>query len=335
MAGWFTRNWFLLGLIASGALAFVFPDAGAREGLLRTELTTQLGVALLFFIRGILLPLADLKRGVLSWRLHLLVHAFIFLLVPLGVFLVVEAIALVEPVDPKLRLGFVFLGALPTTVSTAAAFTSMARGNTAAAVFNATASNCLGVIIVPLWVAWMLKREAGPVPVGPVILQIMLLVLVPLAVGQVVKPWLRSFPLRYRKELEIISSVIVLFVIFAAFANSVVDGVWRDHGWSTLAGVAAVAGLLFLIAAALSHLGGIAARLDSGDAICLLFCGPQKTLAGGVTIANVMFAGDPGLTFILLPVLFYHFIQLFLGGMLVERLRRRPAAAGRSAPSGR
>lgn len=326
MLSWIIKNWFLAALFLSVGLAFLFPEAGATEGILRTEITTKLAVALLFFIRGTLLPLAELKRGALGWRLHLLVHAYIFLLLPFGVFLLFEIADVFWVIDPTFRLGFLFLAALPTTISTAAVFTSLAGGNTAGAVFNATLSNCLGVILVPLWVAWLLQREAAPLPVGPVILQIMLLVVVPLAAGQIVKPVLWEFSARHRWGLEVVSSVLVLFVIFAAFANSVVAGLWRDQAWEVLMGGFVVSLAVFVVATFAALAGGRIARLKRADRICLLFCGPQKTLAGGVTIANVIFPGEPALTLILLPVLFYHFIQLFAGGFFIGHLRKADSA---------
>lgn len=323
MLSWFTRNWFLVGLLLSVFLSFLFPEEGARGGVLRTELTTKLAVAVLFFIRGALLPMAELRRGILGWRLHLLVHAYIFLLFPLAVLGLLEVAGLFWRVDPNLRLGFLFMAALPTTVSTAAVFTSMAGGNTAGSVFNATLSNCLGVLIVPLWVAWLLQREAVQVPVGFVILQIVLLVIVPLAAGQLVKPFLWVFSLKNRRDLENVSGILVLFVIFAAFADSVVAGLWREHGWVTLAGGFGASLLIFFLATLVARLGARFARLTREDSICLIFSGPQKTLAGGVTIANVIFAGDPALSLILLPILFYHFVQLFVGGFLVTRFQKR------------
>jgi len=322
MISWFTKNWFLLCLLASAALGFIFPGAGATGGWMRTEVTTQIGVAVLFFIRGTLLPLAELKRGVLSWRIHLLVHGFIFVVLPILTIAILWVLSAGWAIHPDLRLGFIFVAALPTTVSTAAVFTSMTRGNTAAAVFNSTVSNCLAVVVVPLLVAALLQRDAAPIPLGPVIFQIFLLVLAPLLVGQAVKPFLWNFSVTQKKALEIISSLIVLFVIFAAFANSVEARIWQEQAWQMIVGGLGIAVLIFVAATGLAIGTGKVLRLARGDYLCLVFTGPQKTLAGGVTIANIMFAGEPGLTLILLPVLFYHFIQLFAGGFMVERYRR-------------
>jgi sodium/bile acid cotransporter 7 len=52
-------------------------------------------------------------------------------------------------------------------------------------------------------------------------------------------------------------------------------------------------------------------------------CAPQKTLAAGVPMAQLVFAGHPGLGLILLPVLVYHPVQLIVGAWLIPRLRRQ------------
>lgn len=321
MISWLTKNWFLAGLVIAVIAAFLFPEAGMSGGWLRSEITTKLAVALLFFIRGALLPLAELRRGILQWQLHLLMHAYIFLVFPLGTLLLVTILEPAGLLPPEVRVGFLFMATLPTTVSTAAVFTSLANGNTVASVFNATLSNCLGVVIVPVWMAWLLQREAETAALGPTIWQMFWLVIVPLAAGQLIKPFAGGALWRRRRALEVASTVLILYVIFAAFANSAASGLWRDHGWNVFA-VALVLSL-FVFAAATAVVAGHAriVRMSRSDFISLLFCAPQKTLAGGVTLANVLFARDPGLGLILLPLLLYHFIQLFAGGIFLRRLQ--------------
>src|SRR5690242_20365191 len=76
-------DWFLLGIIAAILLAWLFPDPGAKGGALHPELTNKLGVALIFFLHGLLLSFAALRAGTLLWRLHLVVQLSTFVLCPL------------------------------------------------------------------------------------------------------------------------------------------------------------------------------------------------------------------------------------------------------------
>jgi solute carrier family 10 (sodium/bile acid cotransporter), member 7 len=64
-------------------------------------------------------------------------------------------------------------------------------------------------------------------------------------------------------------------------------------------------------------------NFDRGDRIALLFCAPQKTLAAGAPMAQILFAGDPAVAIVLLPLMVYHAVQLLGGASLAERISRR------------
>ena len=155
-------DWFLVGIAAAMALAWVAPGPGAEGGWLHPELLTKLGVALIFFLHGLGLSTAALRAGAANWRLHLVVQGATFVAFPL---LTVGLVALAGGVlSHDLKLGFYYLGALPSTVSSSVAMTAAARGNVAAAIFNATLSSLLGVVATPAWVGWMMAEPAGPNP---------------------------------------------------------------------------------------------------------------------------------------------------------------------------
>ncbi|MGS0757025.1 bile acid:sodium symporter, partial [Roseateles sp. GG27B] len=116
----------------------------------------RIGVALVFFLNGLGLSLVAMRDGALRWRAHLLIQLSTFLLFPL---LGVALLALTRNwLSPELQIGFFYLCALPSTVSSSVALTVAARGNVPVAVFNATLSSLIGVIITPLWMAWMLGK---------------------------------------------------------------------------------------------------------------------------------------------------------------------------------
>src|SRR5690349_4593325 len=76
-------DWFLLGMAAAVALAWLLPQPGAKGGVLHPELVNKLGVSLIFFLHGLTLSFAALAAGTRQWRLHLLVQGATFLLFPL------------------------------------------------------------------------------------------------------------------------------------------------------------------------------------------------------------------------------------------------------------
>src|SRR3546814_18598273 len=59
----------------------------------------------------------------------------------------------------ELMLGFFYLCVLPSTVSSSIAMTAMARGNIAGAVFNATLSSLIGMVLTPLYVGLYMTAE--------------------------------------------------------------------------------------------------------------------------------------------------------------------------------
>ncbi|MBB1241758.1 bile acid:sodium symporter, partial [Klebsiella pneumoniae] len=56
--------------------------------------------------------------------------------------------------------------------------------------------------------------------------------------------------------------------------------------------------------------------------IAIVFCGSKKSLATGVPIAKVLFAGG-SLGAIVLPVMIYHQIQLIVCGVIAQRYAKR------------
>ncbi|HUL53009.1 MAG TPA: bile acid:sodium symporter family protein [Opitutaceae bacterium] len=313
------RNWFLVGLVAAVGLAWVFPDAGARGGFLHTEITIRVAVALIFFSQGLTLALDALRHGALHWRLHVLVQAWNFGLFPLVGLLLDRLAGGILP--PDLRTGFLFLCVLPTTLSTAIVFTALAGGNAAGAIFNATLSNLLGIAVTPLWTGWLMRAGGRTLPLVPVIFEIVLLLLVPLAAGQVLRPWLRRWVDPRKARLTNANSAIVLFIVYAAFAQSVAARVWERSGAQSVLLAAAGVTLLFAFVMAAVRLTIRAVRLEGGDTSAALFCASQKTLAAGVPMAQLIFGAHPGLGLILLPVMLYHPLQLLVHGMIAVRWR--------------
>jgi solute carrier family 10 (sodium/bile acid cotransporter), member 7 len=69
---------------------------------------------------------------------------------------------------------------------------------------------------------------------------------------------------------------------------------------------------------------------DRADKITILFCGSKKSLASGVPIANVLFAGSivgP----MILPLMLFHQIQLMVCAALAQRWAARRTSAPNSA----
>jgi solute carrier family 10 (sodium/bile acid cotransporter), member 7 len=310
-------DWFLLGMAAAIGLAWLFPSPGAAGGFLHPELLTKAGVALIFFLHGVALSFGALKAGALNWRLHLLVQLCTFLLFPLLGLLVMAALG--EHVPAGLKLGFFYLCALPSTVSSSVAMTAAARGNVAGAVFNATLSSLIGVVLTPLWIGAVLNTTGHPVPIGPVMIDLVRWLVLPLAAGQLCRPWLGDYAKRHKAGINVVDRATILLLVYTSFCDSFQQGVWTGNGALTLLIVLAVTGGIFAVAVlATSRLAGVF-HFDRADRITAIFCGSKKTLASGVPMAKLIFGASPALGLILLPIMIYHPLQLVICGFLARR----------------
>jgi solute carrier family 10 (sodium/bile acid cotransporter), member 7 len=328
------RHWFLFGLAAAAALAFLVPEAGLRGGPLRPEITTKAGVAAIFFLQGLAISPAALRAGARRWRLHVVVQLFIFAAFPLTIVLLDAAAGGLLP--GELRIGFIFLAILPTTILTSVVFTATAGGNTSAALFNSAFANVSGVVLTPLLAALLLSTRAGlATPFASMLGEIALLLLVPLAAGQTARPLLVRFGQPDPRLASMISSAIILFIVFTAFATSVASGAFIQTGMVATALVALGAAALFIAATAGAAFAGRRLRFDAADRTALIFCGSQKTLAAGAPIAQVLFGQHAGLGLILLPLVIYHAVQLVAGAAMAERIRQRQPAQPPAPPHGR
>ena len=323
MKAWFTKNWFMIGMPLAVGMAWLFPDAGAKGGLLHTEISTKIAVAFVFFSQGLTLPAKALRDGASEWKLHLAVHTFGFGVMPL------VAVALDAAVGrflmPDLRLGFLFLCVLPSTIVMAVALVTVAGGNVPAAIFNAVLSNVLGVFLTPAWVAWLMKSTGQAQPLGDVLKEVSLLLL-PLALGQVVRRLgAENWADKRRKPLNHSANAIILVIVYAAFCNSVKANLWSSQGWQTFLVAAIGVGALLCLALAGTSFFGRVMGLPPAERIVLTISGAQKSLATGVPLAKVIFGGHPGLGLILLPIMIYHPLQLFICGTIAGRHARSQA----------
>lgn len=321
MKSFLARNWFVASLPMVLVVAWRFPGAASKGGWLRPEVTTDIGVALIFALQGMALPTSALAQGASRWRLHLLVQAFTFVGFPL-IGLALD-LAAGRFLSPDLRLGFLFLCVLPSTVSSSVVLTQLAGGNTVGAVFNAALSNVIGVFVTPLWIAWLAQAGGGPADLAAVLRKVVVLLVVPLALGQLLRWRLRPWIDARRKLLGNLSGALILYLVFAAFCESVNQRVWSGMGAGTTSIATGGVLLLFVLAMLATHALARGVSLDRGDWIAAMFCAPQKTIASGIPLAKAIFGAHPGLGLILLPVLLYHPLQLIVCGVMAERWRAR------------
>jgi len=320
---------FTLALLAVIAIATFLPCEG--QGAVIFGWATTLAIALLFFMHGAKLSREAILAGAGHWRLHLLVFACTFVMFPL---IGLALKPLLSPlVGTELYLGILYLCALPATVQSAIAFTSLARGNIPAAVCSAAASSLLGIFLTPVLVMVMLgvEGEAGSTldSIGKIVMQL----LVPFIAGQIARRWIGAWVTRNKSWLKFVDQGSILLVVYTAFSDAVVEGLWQLIPLSRLIALTLVCCLLLALVLWATQFLAKRFGFNLEDRITILFAGSKKSLATGVPMAQVLFASS-AVGMIILPLMIFHQIQLMVCAVLAQRYAQREEESTKQVSEG-
>ncbi len=305
---------FTILLVAMVLLASFLPISGQAAAIFGK--VTTIAIAVLFFLHGAKLSREAVIEGILHWKLHALVFAMTFIVFPvLG--LMVKPV--LEPLlGEQLYWGFLFMCFLPSTVQSSIAFTSVAKGNVAAAVCSASFSNLIGMFITPILVSLFIfgqsKHNYDPTSS---IIEITLLLLVPFILGQVLRPYVFPLMQKMPKIVKVFDQGSILMVVYGAFSGAVVAGLWHQVSLTTLIYLVLACSVLLTAIMLLALYIPKWLGFSQADQISIFFCGSKKTLASGVPMAQILFIGQP-LGMIVLPIMIFHQIQLMVCGVIAN-----------------
>lgn len=310
---------FTLILLAVVAAATLLPAQG--QGAVFFDGLTVAAIALLFFMHGAKLSRQAIIAGMTHWRLHTLVFACTFLMFPI-IGLLAKPM-LLPLVGDKLYMGILFLCVLPGTVQSAIAFTSLAGGNVPAAVCSASASSIIGILLTPLLVALLMQVDAseGASPlrsIGSISMQLLL----PFVLGHAMRPIIGNWVDKHKKNLSRLDQTSILLVVYTALSASVVEGLWNTVLPKTLLVLTLICCVLLAVVLFLTAWLGERCGFNREDRITIVFCGSKKSMATGVPMAQVLFAG-PLLGPALLPLIIFHQIQLMVCAVMAQHYARQ------------
>jgi len=307
---------FLLAILGAAVVASLLPARGV--GLDVVGAATKVAIFCLFFLYGVRLHPEEALNGLKHWRLHLTILAFTYLAFPL-LGMALGALSPV-PLSAALYPGLLYVTLCPSTVQSSINFTSIARGNVAGAIVSASASNLLGVFLTPL-LAIALMNTTGNANVGwGSILDIVVQILLPFALGQASRRWTSGFVARHRK-LKLFDQGSIVLVVYSAFSQGMREGIWTMVGVRDLAVLVAVCLAVLALMLAATWLTARRLGFSRADAIAIQFCGTKKSLATGLPMATVLFAGHP-IGLIMLPLMVFHQAQLMACSALASRYAR-------------
>jgi len=314
-------DWYLVALLATVGIAALIPARGIGATVM--GYATYGAVALLFFLYGARLAPQAILAGVMHWRLQGLVFLSTFAVFPIvGLILV----AIFRPwLGETLSLGLLFVAVLPSTVQSSIAFTSIARGNVPAALCSASISNLAGIVVTPALVALLISSKSGGFSLSA-LEDIALQLLLPFALGQLARPFIGNWITAHRTITQIVDRGSILLIVYAAFSEGMVAGVWSAISLQSLALVIALDVLMLAVGLTVTTVVSRLLRFNKEDEIAIVFCGSKKSMASGIPMANILFAGQ-AVSLIVLPLMLFHQIQLMVCASLARRYARRVSAA--------
>ncbi|HWA61801.1 MAG TPA: bile acid:sodium symporter family protein [Caulobacteraceae bacterium] len=319
---WFKRlrpDNYVLAILGMVVLASLLPIHGVAAK--DFGLFTKVVIALLFFLHGARLSREAVIAGLVNWRLHLVVLASTFVLFPVLGLMLQQLPAAVMP--SALSAGVLFLCCLPSTVQSSIAFTSVARGDVAAAVCAASASNLFGIFITPVVAGLTLQAHGAGFSMSAVE-AIVIQLLAPFLAGQLLRPLIGDWIKRHAKLVGYVDRGSILLVVYGAFSDAVVGGIWHKVTPLQIVILALVCCALLAAVLAITAYGSRALGFSKEEEITIVFCGSKKSLASGVPMAGILFpAANVGL--MVLPLMLFHQIQLMACAVIAQRYAARSA----------
>lgn len=318
MRNFFKKYWFMLGLVGTALL--VITDA--------TESTVDAGrwlkvhngpdavIVLIFFLSGLALDTRQILDGLADIKGTLLALLLIFICAPLVAF----GFSL-YPLQAGLLFGIFLVGSMPTTLSSGVVMTGSAGGNMAHALFITIIASSLSVITIPVTLALLLAGtgESRVVQIDqfPIMIKIATLVLLPLALGLILRRIQEKRLLSLLPYTTPVSQMGILTMVWMALCVS------RQTIVDSLDSLFSIIVMVFLFHLILVLLGFVLTRLLSivkGRREGVIFMGGQKTLPLSIIIQVSVFP-EYGLAVVVCVM--HHIIHLVMDAYLTGYLREK------------
>lgn len=298
-------------------LAIVLPVGEA--GRPAANALANAAVFVLFLLNGMRIARSEIAAGLRNLRFLAPLVLWVFgamALAGLGLSMLGQGF-----LPPLVAVGFLYLGALPSTVQSATSYTSLAGGNVALSVIGAAILNILGVFLtVPVFLA---LGGSGEGAVGFETAQrIAFILILPFAIGQLVQDRTTAFIAAHKPKIAWVDRFVIALAIYVAFSAAVEEGIFVRVDLPAWAALSVLIAAFLLFGNLGAWLCGGALGLPQRDRIAFLFAGAQKSAAVGVPLATILFAPEAA-GFIVVPLLLYHLFQLVVAAPIASRLALR------------
>ena len=308
---------FVVAIVVSIVIAYFLPQLGASDSPVPMNLISSLGISLIFFFYGLSLNSEAIKNGLKNWKLHLTVQSSTFILFPL---LILPFFPLFKDTSYELLwLAFLFMAALPSTVSSSVVMVSMAKGNLPAAIFNASISGIIGIILTPLWMMPFIKQTDIAFDFSSIYVQLISEIVIPLILGLLLRKYLGSWAQRHKRQLNLFDKFIILLIIYKSFVQSFEDKIFTSISLMEMFIMVALVLILFYIVFSLTGWLGKILKFNHADRITNQFCGTKKSLVHGTVFSEALFGQTSIMGVMLLPLMIYHAFQILVISIIATK----------------
>ncbi|MCB2145285.1 MAG: bile acid:sodium symporter [Deltaproteobacteria bacterium] len=308
---WLIRYWFFLGIALVVPAAVVVPSAGAW---LRRWHLLQTGIFTVFFITGLTLELRQIRDARQNFKAVTASLLSSLILFPALTFLLCR---LFLSDLPDFIVGSLILSVSPVTIASGAVMTGIAGGNIPLSLFICIAGNIAAVFTVPFSLDLMLHgKSVVSLPAVQMITNLFFIIIVPIAIGQLFRFWLKASLEPWHKAFSIFSQFVVLMIIFNAVTGSATRLGSAGSQISLLfIFVIALHGMILALNLGLSRLFG----LDPPSTAAFTIQTSQKTL----TVSYLVWAGyfSSAFPMAIYPAVGYHLTQMVADTLMAHRMR--------------
>lgn len=286
-------------------------------------------ITMVFLIAGLQLDTKSVVEALKARRAFLTgVVLILFVTTSLGFAVAADRNGL-QP--PEFKFGVALFLLMPTTLSTCSVVTNIAQGNVPLSLLLSVTTNLLGVLILPIFVAWMIQLFYANQAVAAVsisldvvgmVINLIFTLLFPLIVGKVlrdVSPSIQRFVLKHSLALKVASAFFLCAIPWMKISQSA-DTFSTVSAQNYVILIFACVGIhaLYLVLNYTTTRFLIPLNLSEQKAVVL--CASQKTLPVAMSVLELLPAtvvSNPGL--VAIPIIIAHLFQTVMDATLAAK----------------
>ncbi|WP_320128555.1 bile acid:sodium symporter [uncultured Sphaerochaeta sp.] len=305
-------NFFLV-LVITLFITWFLRDFG---GMLNShEMFATVTIMLMYVGMGLTTDSRQLLVGLRNWKLVLFSQFSLFGLSPLLAYALFHVVLRYSPLE--YAVGLLFLGCLPTTITSCIMLTKEYGGNAVGALYNSIVSQFLGLFLTPLLLSALLATQfVSVIPFSQVLKNLCYKMIIPFAIGQI----LRQRHVSLGRIPGIVTYYGIFFILYMKLAATFCKGNLLEYFHLLaipLIGVAAFCTLLLLLVSALAA----GCRFSREDRVCSIFTGTQKTMGMGIPLATIYFPKNVEIvSSVSLLIIFYYILVMVGAAFVVVRI---------------